>query len=147
MISIGKHDIWKFEGYCNIVIPTNIGWKSNGENVMGAGLAKQLSQKRPGIAKFLGETYKGGLRDVFLNDGFIYFPVKPLNEANPHLSWMRDATLEQVKESTIQLSGMQFDKMVVIPRVGCGNGKLGWEEVKHILDKNLDHRFLQVDPI
>ena len=37
-------DIWNWLSEphnCEVVIPTNIGWKADGSNVMGAGIAKQ----------------------------------------------------------------------------------------------------------
>ena len=49
MTQVVEGDIWEHhnDGSRYIVIPTNIGWKTNGHNVMGAGLALQAKTRYP----------------------------------------------------------------------------------------------------
>lgn len=74
-----KGNIWNFweKGHW-IVIPTNGTVKSNGEAVMGRGLALQLTQRIPGIQKELGDQlHRIGNRPVFfMTHHVITLPVK-----------------------------------------------------------------------
>ena len=64
----------------------------------------------------------------------IAFPVKH--------HWAQKADLELIRKSAEQLVEIsQYCERVLIPRPGCGNGQLNWEEVKPILEEILDDRF------
>ena len=131
------------------VITTNGTVKKNGECVMGRGCAAEAKKKWPdctirgdGIAKMLGSFIKErgntpaifGLGDYFL----ITFLVKH--------NWYEKADLALIKESATMLAGYKFKdilegKTIVLPRPGCGNGGLRWEDVKPVLEPILDDRF------
>jgi len=120
-----------------IVIPTNGTVKMNGECVMGAGLAKQLTEKYPSFAMMLGRSITScGNRCVwFQREGVLTFPVKH--------QWYEKANLTIIARSCRQLNRLiDFHKLVNIgvPHVGCGNGRLDWDDVEPIVTSLLDHR-------
>ena len=135
-------DIWEaYNAGCWIVIPTNKCVKKNGEAVMGAGLALQAKQRFPCLALDLGEAIKdvGAYVYAFMRYRLIVFPVKD--------DWRANADLNLIEESCKQLLTVVNDSFVPIylPRVGCGNGQLDWKDVKPILEKYLDERFVVCD--
>lgn len=145
-----KGNIWDYVAAGYIVIPTNGVVKKNGENVMGAGLAKQVNEMYPETAKLLGELIieygnNSYLLGVGVLRGFYSFPVKH--------HWRQKADLTLIEESTKQLAH-HVDRLrrsagvhaqIFLPKVGCGNGKLNWSDVEPILDKYLDDKFVVVD--
>jgi hypothetical protein len=114
-----------------IVVPTNGFVKSNGDAVMGRGLAYQASKKFPTLQHELGSMLKehGNYVYTFPTYGIVTFPVKDV--------WWNKATLELIDKSCQELSHIiEFSsKRFFIPRVGCGNGQLSWNDVKPILWK------------
>jgi hypothetical protein len=144
-MKMAKGNIWDWLPTHYIVVPTNIGWKTNGKNVMGAGVAKQAALKFPDFPAWLGRNYELGERGISYYQGhLIAFPVKPL-AANPSMSWQNMASLELIEKSTLELCNHASLKDVVLPLVGCGNGKLKREDVLPILEKYLDYRFTLVE--
>ena len=128
--------------YDYIVIPTNGVVKPNGENVMGAGLAKQVRERYPDRAWHLGDLIKERGNNVyFFGVNLISFPVKH--------HWKKNADLELIEKSAKQLSELVIGSVsrTYLPKVGCGNGKLNWEDVEPILDKYLNNsdNFIVVD--
>ena len=134
-------DIWKYHelGYW-IVIPTN-GFvkKESGECVMGRGLALQAKLKFPKLPFELG-----ALIDKYGNCGFVFpqyrlfsFPVKH--------NWWESADIELIKQSCeglVVCSYYNWSKIpqpIYLPRVGCGNGKLRWKDVKPVIEEGLKH--------
>jgi len=128
-----------------IVIPTNGFIKNTGECVMGRGLAFQAKVKFPNLPKELGDRIKiyGNVVFVWTKYRLITFPVKRV--------WWEKADIELIEKSCEQLreifklnlSGLPVP--VYLPRVGCGNGKLNWSDVKPILDRILDDKFIVCD--
>ena len=83
-----KGDIWEFYHDVRwIVITTNIGWKKDGCNPMGAGIAKQAAEMFPDLPRWYGEKCKKYRSDtavaVYDEAKFFLFPTKPLNEEQP----------------------------------------------------------------
>ena len=145
-MKIIKDDIWKYrsrEGV--IVIPTNIGWKADKSNVMGAGLALQVKNKFPKIPELYGQeciNHKEKLGVTFYpNYSFLMFPVKELNITSPHLSWQNNATLKRVEKSCKSFVDLLKNNIMgfnfYMPLVGTGNGKLPVKDVMELLDKYL----------
>lgn len=129
-------DIWKWgdflKGY--IVIPTNGYVKSDGCAVMGRGLARQAAFRYPELPKALGKSLQKYGNRVYIFEGLkiITFPVKH--------NWWEKADLKLIETSAIQLREAIYcspHHRVLIPRVGCGNGKLDWEDVKPILEATM----------
>ena len=152
-------DIWDFVGRAPIVVPTNIGWTKAGNNVMGRGVAMQAAQRFPDLPEWYGRFCKAhGARTPVAFKAFgstlrssaiipwtwadlILFPVKPLNEEHPWLSWQSRASLSLIERSLQELVDLipkwPDPVKIVLPLVGCGNGGLSLGEVLPLLDKYL----------
>lgn len=144
-------DIWDYhkQGHW-IVITTNGTVKTDGSCVMGRGVALQAKQRFPNLPLELGSRIRGcampyGEWSVgnnlkgFYNYKIITFPVKH--------NWWEKADLVLIEESCRQLQaschGNQDIKYMVRP--GCGAGELDWRDIKPILEKYLDDRFIVVE--
>ena len=131
-----------------ICVTTNGVVKSNGELVMGAGIAKQFAERYPWLPAIFGKLVKergnvvswdkerGGLERFLVS-----FPTKE--------DWRDQASLFLIKASAKSLvklaNELQLDK-VVLPRPGCGLGGLRWAVVKTVLEPILDDRFYVITP-
>ncbi len=142
-------NIWDLHGFgYPIVIPVNIGYKSDGTSVMGRGLAYQCAQRFPEVPERWGavcQALNGNVTTMFDEDlNFIYFPTKPLNAEQPHLSWKGKATLALVKKSLTGLLHVAKQHGLdncMVPSVGCGNGGLSARVVHRLMAEHLDDRF------
>lgn len=149
-------DIWTFhkEGHW-IVITTNIGWKSDGTNPMGAGIAKVASELYPGLSGWYGlkcQKFRERTPTCYYQPGKLFlFPTKAFNESQPWMSWKQDSSVELITKSTKQLSALVDilgDKVfgdIGIPLVGCMNGKLRRRDVINILRDHLSDRFILIE--
>lgn len=127
------------DAYC---ITTNGFVKTNGEAVMGAGCAKEAAKKWPYLPKLLGTLLSTGNHVEWVpmdpkdNIGYlVFFPVKH--------NWWEAADLKLIEQSANDLmKGIEHRgfKKVLLPRPGCGNGRLKWEDVKAVLEPILDER-------
>jgi hypothetical protein len=137
-------DYYDQNGY-PVCITTNGSVKKNGEAVMGRGCAKEAMDRYRGFPKMLGDRIKayGNKPHLFHLSGcriIITFPVK--------VEWHYQANKDLIRSSAMILKHI-VDRLgiekIVIPRPGCGNGQLKWEEVKPILEEcNWDDRFLVI---
>lgn len=136
-------NLWDFPADVR-VITTNGTVKKNGEVVMGRGCAKEAKDKYPWLPKRIGKKIQNVGNRLFIiydlrfphGEVLITFPVK--------YNWWDQADLGLIEVSCAQLemaATLNGFKKIVMPRPGCGNGKLSWEEVKPILQKYLDDRF------
>ena len=134
-------NLWDFFDKENFIccITTNGTIKKNGEAVMGRGCAKEAVDRFPDFPKRLGETLAesdetiGGnfLWRHFWKDGrsLITFPVKH--------NWYENADLNLILRSAEQLAGYANsckELTFILPRPGCGNGGLTWEQVKPVIE-------------
>jgi len=129
-----------------ICITTNGVIKSNGCNVMGAGIAKQARDKIHNLDKLLG--------DLINHYGNQVHPIT-FYEAGTHLielvafptkhHWKQKSDLRLIEKSTKELlflTEIEGWTKVIVPRPGCSNGGRQWlSEVKPIMEKYLDDRF------
>jgi len=149
-----KGDIWDFYYEAKwIVITTNIGWKKDGTNPMGAGIAKQAADMFPDLPEWYGERCRkyGSNTAVAAYDParFFLFPTKPLDEDKPWMSWQSMSSIALIKRSAKQLVALvnilnernYFINQIGIPLVGCENGGLRPKDVLPVLHEILDHRF------
>lgn len=135
---------WHEEGHL-LVIPTNVGFNSSGENIMGAGLAKQAALRFPDLPKLYGDycqkTKEESQVVLFNHMKLIMFPTKALNTLQPWLSWKNNSTLELIEQSAKQLNQIKLTRqekeIIVLPLVGCGHGGLRPSDVIPILKRNL----------
>ncbi len=140
MISEMPRDIWKLhEDGLYVVIPTNGTVKSNGEAVMGRGLAFQASLRFQNLPQVLGTKLLQSGNNVYIMPEYrlITFPVKH--------QWHQMADPVLIEQSLVQLVGKVrlINKYpVALPRVGCGNGGLKWDDVRPLLEKHLDVNFV-----
>lgn len=148
-----------------ICITTNGEVKSNGRAVMGRGIAKQAVERFKNIDLELAkkiEKYGNTVQKLYPG----YFTVvEPLNK-ELHLThirivsfptkheWRDKADLELIKSSVEQLyffwyENCQLSKKelkVCLPKPGCENGGLTWNEVKPVIEPILkSDNFVIVD--
>lgn len=141
-------NIWRFyNDGAWICITTNCGWKKNGENVMGRGVAKQAAERFKDIPFVYGsicQSYFESYPDQTLMpcvtlDRFrmVMFPTKKVDPRTPWLSWQSDSSLEQIRESVRTLWEIldRIPGKLYLPRPGCGNGGLDWADVKPIVQQ------------
>jgi hypothetical protein len=133
------------------VIPTNIGWKKDGLNVMGRGLARQAAQRFPDLAREYGNTCRqmvevdGSDRFLATHEALILAPVKPL-AANPALSWRQPASVDLIRWTAEELARLNvwYKWAVAVPLLGCGNGQLDPKVIYPIMADRLNDAFTLV---
>lgn len=127
-----KGELWDYYDKPDhvICITTNGIVKNNGECVMGRGCALEATRKVPGIAKVLGQHIKShGNVPVFLVRNILSFPVKH--------HWRDEADISLIERSANWLEAFaDYHPMTtfILPRPGCGNGRLTWEQVKPVIE-------------
>lgn len=125
---------------CSLAITTNGKVKANGECVMGRGIALQIKQKIPTFPGILGRKITQGGNHVYRfpfksksTSALYSFPVKH--------SWEQPADIELIKRSAKELmDALGPDEIVILPRPGCGNGRLKWQNVEPVISPLLDDR-------
>ncbi len=130
------------------VITTNGSVNSKGRAVMGAGVAVQAKNKYPTIDYVLGlrlQDRGNNVHVLFVNMETIFtFPVK-------HHWYEKADPLLIAKSASQLLSKVNLyagdKRKIYMPRPGCGNGGLTWDEVKPLLTPILDDRFVIVELI
>jgi len=125
-------NLWDFYEQPNAVvcITTNGTVKNNGEVVMGRGCAREAKDKFPHVPRFLGRWIKrhGNVPAYFVGSRLMTFPVKH--------NWWEQADLALIEQSAKALAdkanrvGLTF----YLPRPGCGNGRLTWDEVRPVIE-------------
>lgn len=119
------------------VITTNGYVKKDGSCVMGRGCALEAKSRFPGIEYRLGTLIaEHGNHAFILSGNLVTMPVKHnwWEEADPGL------IVRSAKELVVYADQNGWNR-VLLPRPGCGNGKLSWADVKPLLDPIFDNRF------
>lgn len=64
-------------------------------------------------------------------------------------NWYEKADPALIVKSAKKISAMPalLNRVVVMPRPGCGNGSLKWTDVRDLLAPILDHRFHVISPM
>jgi len=140
MIEVYGNALELAKDYAVLCVTTNGTIKYNGECVMGRGIALEIARLFPQIPRILGNNIltKGNCVQYITrtpsNTSIAAFPVKH--------NWWEDADIALIKRSCNQLMAFLGDDSinVLLPRPGCGNGKLKWEYVKPIIAPLLDDR-------
>ena len=116
-----------------ICITTNGTVKKNGECVMGRGNALTAKEIYPDLPKIIGDGIERLGNRVFWFEKYrlFTFPVKH--------NYYEKADMNLIKRSIDQLTGLmayyEIEEKVYLPRPGCYNGKLNWNDVKKELDQ------------
>jgi hypothetical protein len=128
-------DLWHYYKKPRIVVcvTTNGTVRKDGHLVMGRGCALEAMQRIPGLALGLGQAIlKSGNKIYPYREGrsirLMTFPVKH--------QWYEDADLNLIRRSALQLKKIAEQNPEVrflLPRPGCGNGRLSWTQVKPLL--------------
>ena len=140
-------DLWNAitDGFNIIVITTNGAVRKDGAAIMGRGVALQAKKRYLGIEYVLGRLIRENGNHVNLITGntpkIVSFPVKH--------HWRQKADLKLINQSVLELVQL-INKLpplsyrscnIALPRPGCGNGQLRWEDVRSIIRPILNDRF------
>ena len=124
-----------------LCITTNGFIKKNGANVMGAGIAKQAKERFKNIDLHFGNLIKKNGHIVQpIGDRLLSFPVKDF--------WYNNAKLDIIIDSLKQLNAIALfnpDKIFILPKPGCGNGRLKWDDIKDVIEKHIVDNIIIVD--
>ncbi|HRN27489.1 MAG: macro domain-containing protein [Ignavibacteriaceae bacterium] len=116
----------------------------NTEGVMGAGVALQFKKAFPDNFKLYEKAAKVGqinVGKIFVTETgkitnpkyIINFPTKQHWRYPSKLVWIKDG-LEDLKKFIIK----KKIKSIALPPLGCGNGKLNWNDVKPLIINSLE---------
>ncbi len=137
-------DLWIYP--CNArCVTTNGVVKSNGELVMGKGVALQAARRYiylPIQAGYKVKTFGNHLFVFqFSGEHIITFPTKH--------HWRDKSNIALIEASARRLmqaaDHFKWDE-VAMTRPGCGNGQLLWDDVKKVIAPILDDRFVVLTP-
>lgn len=125
-------ELWDYYGRPNTVvgITTNGFVKTSGSAVMGRGCAAEANKRFPELPSILGAHIREE-GNVCWEMSFVpifFFPVKH--------NWWNQADLKLIEQSAGRLYVFADDepkKIYVLPRPGCGNGRLTWEQVRPVI--------------
>jgi len=133
-------DIWSYLGQAVIVITTNGSLTRDGRAIPGRGVARQAAERFPGLFQELGMLLQsGGFHVHEIRLGLVSFPVEetPFSLPDPHI-------IRRSADELRQLADQRGWNTVVVPRPGCGGGGMRWEDVRPVLEKYFDDRFIIV---
>jgi hypothetical protein len=125
-------DLWSYENRKGFIIciTTNGFIKNNGEGVMGAGCAKEAAERYPDLPRLLGQSLKTRGNVVsLLTPQILSFPVKH-HWATPASPALIEESAKELKARAERQPYLKF----ILPKPGCGNGKLNWMYVKLLLE-------------
>ena len=138
-------NMWKNYGLANhkLLITTNSFVKSNGELVMGKGIAQEAKDKFPDLPRKCGETILGlnahlkfyGV--IMISDSLGIFQVK--------YNWSDNALLKLIEGSTIMLDKLARTNNRLTFNLnfpGIGNGRLNYNQVFPIVKRLPDNVIL-----
>ncbi len=142
---IYNQDILELIGRVDAVcITTNTCTKTNGEAVMGAGIALAFAKKFPDLPRRLGQlliqTRHAPIVHLLRYEGTTALVALPTK-----MDWKQPSNLEFVLDRCKDLkelaNQMMWFKSIVLPPPGCGLGGIKWEQCCPILETILDNRF------
>ena len=135
-----KANLWEYPADYRVITTNGFVKKGEGKAVMGRGCAREAAKKYPKVPKWLGIVLLNSGNHVHLFPyHIITFPVKH--------NWWETADPQLIKQSVhelVNLVDLIGAESIVMPRPGCGNGGLNWEDVKPLLESHLDDRFTAV---
>ena len=138
-------NMWQNYGVANhkLLITTNSFVKSNGELVMGRGIAYEAKDKFPDLPRKCGETILG------LNAHLKFYGVVMINETlgifQVKYNWSDNALLKLIEGSTIMLDKLARTNNKLTFNLnfpGIGNGHLNYNQVFPIVKRLPDNVIL-----
>lgn len=133
-----KGDLWDYLGLAMVAVTTNGHVNRKGECPMPRGCARQARERFPDLPLRLAERLSASGNHVYeLGDGIVSFPVEH--------HWLENPDLRLIERSARELRHLADQKgwkQIVVPRPGCGGGGLDWQDVRPLLEKSFDDRFL-----
>lgn len=123
-----------------ICITTNMNIKKNKRAVMGAGIARLFSDKVNNLDLIMAKSLiqYGHVCRILTkhnNISLISFPTK--------YNWYDKSDLSLIRQSALELMDIVSNnnfKRVLLPKPGCSNGGLNWDNVESMLIDILDDR-------
>jgi hypothetical protein len=128
----------KFNDWYRVITINNV--VTNNKLVMGKGIAKGCKERYPGVNTIFASIIKNRGYKVFVAPGkLIGFPTK--------YHWKEDSDLTLIEKSARELQELKerIEGNVLMPKVGCGNGGLAWEDVKPIIEPYLNERIYVIE--
>ena len=140
-------DLWDFHDAGEwIAITTNGDVNKRGDAVMGRGVALQAKQRYPFLPRDFAYRLNenGNYPYVFQDLKIVTFPVKH--------HWFEAASVELIERSALIIAHhsdsiiyhRNQSEILYLPRPGCGNGGLSWDDVRPIIEPIFDDRFVVV---
>ena len=132
-----KSNVWDLLDEQSVVcILTNNMILSNGKNIMGGGIAKEASDRNPGLELIVGNAIKYNEYLIGIDNTtkaqMFRFPTKGDVWEKSEFGLIADS-LYHLKEYAIQNPNLK----IYLPRPGCGLGGLDWEDVKELCESYL----------
>jgi O-acetyl-ADP-ribose deacetylase (regulator of RNase III) len=134
-------------------ITVNGATRQDGQAVMGRGVAAQAKERWPMLPAVLGELIRQHGNHVQL----LMSPetIQPPFDDTAHLvafpvkwHWQHPADLALIQRSCGELMALADRarlRAILLPRPGCGNGRLSWFQVEPVIAPLLDDRVTVVD--
>ncbi|MBN2563406.1 MAG: ADP-ribose-binding protein [Phycisphaerae bacterium] len=108
-------------------IPTTGAVGGDGAAVMDSGLAKEAAQRFSGLELDLGRLLTSRGNHVHLvRPDLISFPIQQFQWSGP--------SLQVIGRSAHELVALVGEAKTLLPRPGCAEGQLPWEEVAKVLE-------------
>ncbi|WP_316348570.1 ADP-ribose-binding protein [Desulfuromonas acetoxidans] len=131
-------DMWSYLEKAVIAITTGGAVSRSGRCAMPRGCAAQARERFPGLDQQLGRLILAHGNHVYcLEHGLVSFPVEATPYEVPSL-----ALIEQSCDELVTLADEKGWRQVVVPRPGCGGGGLSWGDVRPIIERYFDDRFI-----
>lgn len=141
-LTVVTGDIWEQHQSSWICVTTNGMLKQDGTAVMGAGIAKEAAERFPDLPKRLGENIS-----KYGNRLFIYRDMRIITFPTKH-DWKDKSDLELIQKSCCELMevALKFGiERISLPKPGCSNGGLSWDDVRPVIEPLLTNTVTIVD--
>lgn len=148
-------DYWELAKSHNTLVCTiNMVVKTNGELVMGKGIALEFAKRYPFLQDDFGKQIKKNLTlsnpnitpivstssdDIEYEKLLVGLPTK-IHWQDKSTLFLVDHSLHSLRQFIDSLASAKHRK-VLMTRPGCGNGGLAWDDVMPLCARYLDERF------